>query len=214
MGANNFKKGKGTESTPKLVTDGGVGTDQVTAPVVTMDEGDVTTTQEVKTTPQPSEEMGEGEYTEDRVKEYYEFLKDKGIEDSDLMSVLDTLVTSGTVKWEFKLFEKVPVTLVMRPAWVNAFILRQIEELAPKTFSRFTDIVSVYNLAGSLSKYGTTTYQANNEEDIIKNYDAINSLGFIIQNKLVSQLAIFDRILAVATSDWAIENFTQPQSEN
>ena len=170
-----------------------------------------TLTEESKVDPINSEELVDGEYTEERIQEYYEFLKTKGIADADLVATLDTIVTSGTVRWQFKLFDKVDVIMVMRPAWVNAFILRQIEELSPKTYSRFTDIVSVYNLAGSLSQYGDKTFTLVDESDVIINYDKINSMGFVIQNKLVQQLAIFDRVLAVATSDWAIENFTEPQ---
>ena len=221
MKATEFKKGN--KQKQKSVTDikfeEGVGIKSVDpAPeisnVTEQLSKDTNITEEVSTAAQEKDSEALDEYSEDRIKEYYEEIKDYGITDENLISILDTLVTSGQVTWSFKLFDKIDVEMVMRPAWVNSFVLGQIESLAPKTYSRFVNLLSLYNLAGSLRKYGKEVYLNRDEDDIIENYEKISNLGFIILNKLTYHLAIFDRTLAVATSDWAIENFTQPQSED
>ena len=218
MSVSSFKRGTGKagvaqEAQGKVSYMDGKGTDQAGSLITSTQEVD-SITEEVSTKPTVSDELAGGEYSDDRIREYYEFLKTKDITDEDLISVLDTLVTSGSVKWAFQLFNKINVEMAVRPAWVNTFILGEVERVAPKTFARFTDLTSIYNLAGSLVKYGDQSFSHETEEEIKSNYQRINKLSFIIQNKLIQQLAVFDRLLAVATSDWALENFTEPQSEN
>jgi hypothetical protein len=220
MAAINFHKGPKDSATSNVANNikltGTKGQDIVVPGAVT--QSDETSVDDVTESQNPdmtvAEDMAGGEYSDARIQEYYEYLKTKGITDTDLIQVLDTIITSGSVKWAFKLFNKIDVEMIMRPAWVNSFILREVETLEPRTFSRFTDIVSMYNLAGSLIKYNDQRFIHDSEEDIRKNYFIISKFSFIIQNKLIQQLAIFDRLVAVATSDWAIENFTEPQSEN
>ena len=36
-------------------------------------------------------------------------------------------------------------------------------------------------------------------------------MPYITQNALVNALSLFDKALAVATSDWAVKNFTKPR---
>ena len=140
-------------------------------------------------------------------------MEENDISKEDIFKVLDTIITSGEVYWQFELLGKIPVVFKMRPAWVNEELIKYIEREQPKTISRFSDIVSMYNLAGSLVNYKDKNYEVKAVEDLNNNISFIMSLPFIIQNRLVAQMAIFDRVIAVATSDWAIENFSKPLSE-
>ena len=218
MAASDFKKGSTGLTRGSVTLTGAKGQEPLSmasvSPLNNKDSDGESITEGTTPVITTADDMAGGEYTDARIKEYYEYLKTKDITDGDIVSVLDTLITSGSVKWGFKLFNRIEVDLVVRPAWVNSFILREVETLAPKTFSRFTDIVSTYNLAGSLVKFGSQKFSNATEADVRNNYDDIARMSFIVQNKLVQQLAIFDRLIAVATSDWAIENFTKPQSEN
>lgn len=143
---------------------------------------------------------------------YLDYLAEHDISKADVFKVLDTIITTGEVYWQFDLLGKIPVVFKMRPAWVNEQLIKQIEQEQPKTISRFSDIVSVYNLAGSLVNYQDRNYEVKEEADLTTNIAFVMSLPFIMQNRLVAQMAIFDRVIAVATSDWAVENFTKPLS--
>jgi hypothetical protein len=147
------------------------------------------------------------------VDDYMEFLKENDISEEDIFKVLDSLITTNNVFWSFELLGKIPVVFRVRPAWVSQVVMRAVESMSPKMFPHFNDIVAMYNLAGSLESYGPTKFQMDNEDHFQASLKFVRDLGFIFQNKLAQQLAIFDRVLAVATSDWAVQNFTQPRSE-
>ena len=149
----------------------------------------------------------------DVIEAYIKYLEENDITTKDIFKVLDTIIAVGDVFWEFQLLGKIPVIFKMRPAWVNERLVKQVEVDAPKTFARFSDTVSVYNLAGSLVSYNKQSYEIHAEEDLDRNIKFIMSVPFIIQNRLIKQMAIFDRLIAVATSEWAVENFTEPLSE-
>jgi hypothetical protein len=142
---------------------------------------------------------------------YLTYLEEQGIGEEQIFQVLDSLISEGNVTWTFKLFEKIPVVLKLRAAWVNEFILGEVERIGPSSYSRFTDLVARYNLAGSLVQYKDSTFPSSEPKDVLATKKFIDNLGFIVQERLVKQLAIFDRLVAVATSDWAVSNFTKPQ---
>lgn len=153
--------------------------------------------------------------TEDeRVQEYLTFLEKHDITQDDIASVLDTLVTDGDVKWGFNLLGRIPVVFRVRPTWVNTLLLKELEVSSPKLYTQFNSLVGMYNLAGSLEKYGDRTFALNSEDDFRDCLTFVRNLSFILQSRLIEQLAIFDRVISVATSDWAVENFTTPRSED
>ena len=144
---------------------------------------------------------------------YKAFLEEKGISEEVLYKALDSLLTNGVVYWECDILGKIDVRFKTRPAWVNTHLLKQLEVLAPSTYVRFTNIVNLYNLAGSLTDYSGRHFTPDNEEGLETGYAFVSSLPLVLQSKLIEQLAIFDRVMAIATSDWALENFMQPQSD-
>lgn len=147
------------------------------------------------------------------LEEYKTFLKANKISDSDIFAVLDGLITEGDIYWTFDLLGKIPVTLKTRPTWVNMELLTELEAQSPKTYMRFTNIVNLFNLAGSLFSYKGEQFALTSKDDLYKAYSFVNALPHVLQAKLIEKLAIFDRLVTVAASDWAIENFTQPQEE-
>lgn len=147
------------------------------------------------------------------IKEYIKLLADEGITKEDIFSVLDSIVTSGEVFWSFQLLGKIPVRLKMRPAWVNSELTQKLDKLQPKTYACMTDIINIYNLAGSLDAYKEQNLGAKESKDLDTLIDFVSKLPSPILYKLIKKLAIFDRLLAVAMSDWAVENFTSPPLE-
>ena len=153
------------------------------------------------------------ETKESLIQEYLYYLEQNDIHKEDIMAVLDSIITSGNVYWSFELFNKIPVTFKIRPAWVNDVLVSKLDKNPPRTFSKFSEVVGLYNLAGSLVEYNGKKREVKSEDDFYDNKQFIQNLPFIIQSHLIQKMSIFDRVISVATSDWATENFTKPQSE-
>ena len=151
--------------------------------------------------------------SEEVIEQYREYLQENGIGDAEIFGALDSLLTTGDVLWSFQLLNKIDVVLRTRPNWVNELLMEELEEVNPKLYARFAGMVGMYNLAGSLVEYGGKRFEPSNPEEFHAAYDFVNSISYILQNRLIKQMAIFDRLIAVATSDWALKNFTPPQLE-
>ena len=147
------------------------------------------------------------------LEEYLSFLEEKKISESMVYQALDQLLTTGQFLWQFNLLEKIPVVFKVRPAFVNSLVIRDIEKANPRTVSYFQDMINISNLAGSLFKYGETTLDASNEESFLHAKEFVAKLPFVITQKLVQELIIFDRLIAAATSDKILENFMKLHSE-
>lgn len=153
----------------------------------------------------------ETELTENEIQKYLDYFETLGITKNKIFEILDTLLTKGEVLWAFKLLNRIPVVFRLRPAWVNDELLKVLDERPSKTLVGFTEIISKYNLAGSLQTYDSTGISVKTKEELDSALLFIGSLPYIIRAHLVKQLSIFDRVMAVATSDWALENFSLPQ---
>ena len=158
--------------------------------------------------------MDETNLTENDVTKYLEYFATIGITKNKIFEILDTILTKGDVLWNFKLLNRTPVTFRLRPAWVNDELLRVLDDTPTKTLVSFTEIIGKYNLAGSLQVYDKVEVNVKTKEDLANALDYIGALPYIIKAHLIKQLSIFDRVVALATSDWALENFTLPQQEN
>jgi hypothetical protein len=77
----------------------------------------------------------------------------------------------------------------------------------------FTDLLNRHNLAGALTRMGDTAFSVKSPEDLQSALQYLGTLPFVTINALIRELAKFDKVVAVATSPWALENFTEPQSE-
>jgi len=152
--------------------------------------------------------------SEEVLEEYLSFLKENGFDKDDIQEALDSIITQGTVVWEFDFLNKVPVVFRMRPYWVNEEILKKLEQDKPTIYSNYTGILSKYNLAGTIHSYNGKEVFDGTLDSYKEALKFVEQLPFIVQARLVDKLSVFDRLVAVATSDWAIENFTNPQQEN
>lgn len=161
----------------------------------------------------PLEEFG----PESVISQYLDFLHAHDITDDDIQDVLECLITSGNVSWQFKLFDRMPVEFRVRPSWVDDYILELIDrETADNervSMMRYNNMVAVCNLAASMTAFKGETYRVETRDDFEMARKRIQDMPYIIQNALVNKLAVFDRTIAVATSDWAIKNFTKPRKE-
>ena len=147
---------------------------------------------------------------EDKIHGYKKFLLDNKISIKEMEEVLDTIVTDGEVIWTFQILGKIEAAFIMRPTWANEIVIRKLELEAPSTYARFVNVLNIYNLAGSLYLYGKKKFSPANEDDLNEVMLFLNKLPYPVFLKLIDQLVIFDRLIAVATSQWAIENFSTP----
>lgn len=163
--------------------------------------------------------FGEGEgdlRAEFLMKQYLDFLERHEVRREDLLSMLDAIVGSGGVSWEFQLFGRIPVRFRMRLAWMDDMVLKRLDAEAKDadlSVARYNTLLGACNLAASLSRYGETTLNLDAEGDFAAALAFVRRLPAAVRNALVSHLAVFDRAVAVATSDWAIQNFIEPRKE-
>jgi len=146
----------------------------------------------------------------DQIEDYLTHLATFGITKDQIFKVLDTIITKGDIMWSFGILGKIPVVLHLRPGWGNDLLYKRIEEAPPKTIAVLNDLIGRYNLAGALVSYNKIKFDTKNEEDFANAMTFIGELPFICKAHLIKQLAIFDRVVLVATSSWAVENFTEP----
>ena len=148
---------------------------------------------------------------------YMEYLQKNDITEEDVKNVLDALLTSGNVQWTFTMFGSVPVSFSVRQAWVDDYIFEVLDKLRENgqfvSMVRYNNTVAECNLAASMTQFKDETYTVATREDLEKARERIQKLPYVIQNALVKKLAVFDRVIAVATSDWAVKNFMKPRQE-
>ncbi len=161
-----------------------------------------------------SQEKQESSTKEEVIEEYIRFLESNGVLEEHIHAALDNLLTTGQFMWQFTLFDKIPVVFKVRPSFVNTLVIAAVENENPRTVSFFQDLVNNSNLAGSLYKYNNIVLDASTEESFQESKMFISKLPYVIVHRLIKELTIFDRLIAVATSDWAVENFTKPQPED
>lgn len=142
---------------------------------------------------------------------YLRYLEENKVSKDNIFEILDTLITDGVVYWSFKLFDRIDCVFRVRPLWVTEELLKYMEKDIPTLYSTYNFMVAKYNLAGSLVKYGNREFKITTPDELKETIAFVENLPFIIQNKLIEELVLFDRVMLVATSDWAIENFTKPQ---
>jgi hypothetical protein len=148
---------------------------------------------------------------------YMEYLKKNDITNEDIQNVLDALLSSGDVQWSFKLFDSIPVVFTVRQSWVDDYIVEILDKMAAESARvsnvRYNNTVAECNLAASLTQLKDETYTIATREDLAEARKRIQKMPYVIQNALVKKLAVFDRTIAVATSDWAVKNFMKPRQE-
>lgn len=150
------------------------------------------------------------------IRQYLEYLERHEVGKEDILALLDTIVSGKGVTWEFKLFGKIPVRFRLRAAWMDDAVLRRLDEQtkdAGMSVARYNSLIGSCNLAASLSLYQDRAFAMDNERDFEAALDFVASLPAAVRNVLVSHLAIFDRAVACATSEWAVQNFYEPRKD-
>lgn len=181
--------------------------------VPTQDPAPAVTTEDTAFNPQVTSELSEASTDISTIQEHLDFLKEKGVTEEHLRQVVDTLLVQGSVSWEFTLFGRIPGVFQMRAAWANDELFRRLDEHPPKTVAFFQHTVATHNLAASLISLGDRRFSGTMRDTFERGLEEVQSLPFPTINALTRELALFDRVILVATSDWGLENFTEPLPE-
>ena len=99
---------------------------------------------EVKGTP---EEEGRPYTYEERVKTF-------GLSIDQALKIVDDLALGGAYQEDARLSKSVKVTLVTRTTRFNSFLAREIDMADPKKMGRMNQLMSEWQLAASLERYG------------------------------------------------------------
>lgn len=150
--------------------------------------------------------------------ESWRYIKDNGITREDLNNLLDSLLTTGNVAWDFLLLNRIPITFKVRESWVDDVIIERIDALTAGNDKvsaiRYNNLIAEMNLAASLIKFGDKTFDPSSRKGFSENLKFVQKLVFVYKNRLINKLAVFDRAVSIATSDWALRNFMPPLSDN
>lgn len=150
--------------------------------------------------------------------ESWKYVKENGLTEMDLHNLLDSLLTTGNVAWDFKLLDRIPVTFKVRDSWIDDMIIERIDDLTAHSDKvsalRYNNLVAEMNLAASMIRFGDHNADTSTKTGFKDNLKFIQQMAYIYRNRLVNKLAVFDRAVSIATSDWALKNFMPPLSEN
>ena len=152
------------------------------------------------------------------IEEYMRFITDHGLTKDDVFQLLDAIMTSGYIEWDTSINNgKTPLRFRMRPVWAEDLIAKNIDALSSDknlSMARFSNVLRMMNLAASLVLFGTQEFNVTDEESFNACLDFIKGLPYPVFASMTMKLAVFDRAVAIALSDWGMKNFTGPQKES
>jgi len=159
-------------------------------------------------TPQEIKDIADKMSYEDRVKAFDMTL-------DDAMYVVDSLVTNGEYRETVKLSKKLEVVIGTRDTRYNSYLSKIIDLEGPKRTGRLNQLMTEYQLAGSLVSFGKTTLPELKTSQSDKEWEEVVEVrvGFIRQLQgpifltLCNKLAKFDSKMMIVFSDGYDENF-------
>lgn len=144
-------------------------------------------------------------------------LKDAEISEAQAFVILDDVIAKGYWEKEYPLFRgRLNVTFRTRDGQHRRRLQRALQEHSSNVSTlTFTEIVTRYNLAASLSVYKKTRlpFAAETatvddvEEAFLKRYDFVGRLPAPVFDQLVEALVNFDKVVAAAFSEGAASGF-------
>lgn len=144
-------------------------------------------------------------------------IADAGLTQPQAFAILDDVIMKGYWEKEYNLFRgRLNVTFRTRDAQHRRRVQRALQDqnssITPLTF---TEIVSRYNLSGSLSVYKKVRlpFAAENgtpdqiEEAFLQRYDFVGKISGPVFDQLIEALIDFDKVVAAAFSEGAASGF-------
>lgn len=143
----------------------------------------------------------------DTIDVFYNYIKNKGVTDDDIKSMQQRILMGEDVNFITTILKDKELILTTRPAWVNELILEELNNFPNISYQMYMDIISKVNLAASLVAFDKHKFEPLTKENYKKRVEMLRELPTFIYDKIVNELVIFDRLIAVATSDKYLETF-------
>jgi hypothetical protein len=149
---------------------------------------------------------------------YRKNLEDNKIPISLAREVLDDIFCKNCYEYSLKLGGRISVTLRTRVGADTKRVLGHLEAMAPSLPIHSQDIIARFNVAASLLKYGDTTFDfpvkgvngadVNTVETAFETrLNFLDTLAAPILERLIQEVHLFDRKMALITADGAPEDF-------
>lgn len=178
------------------------------------------TTPTTQAKPEKKEEKKEEEVTELKLtpaERWEKNLAAAGLNEAQAFVILDDVIAKGYWEKEYVLFRgRLNVTFRTRDGQHRRRVQRALQEQStPVSTLSFTEIVTRYNLAASLSvfKKNRMPFAPENgsvdqiEEAFLQRYDFVGKISGPVFDQLVEALIDFDKIVAAAFSEGAASGF-------
>lgn len=208
----NFKKQRTIKSDDVGITEGVKIDDIPTKPTLVHDtnniEGEHLPTRNTVMPDNSATEMTNIEDERDTIDLYYDFIKEQGITDDVIRSTQIQLLENKTIVFEAVILNKFKIGFSPRPSWANDKIIEESSRHTDNlSLANYNNIIAKVNMACSLEfieGYNLPSISRDNYEERMR---IIGDLPSFLYDKIVQELIVFDRLIAVATSDKYLETF-------
>lgn len=143
----------------------------------------------------------------DTIDVFYKYITDKGITDNDIKLIQQRIIQGESVNFTTTILQRKKLILTTRPAWVNEVIIEELNKYPNVSYQMYVDIVSKVNLAASLVVFDDFKFEKLTRDNYEDRVNMLRDLPTFIYDKMVAELVLFDRLIAVATSDKYLETF-------
>lgn len=143
----------------------------------------------------------------DTIDVFYKYITDKGITDNDIKLIQQRIIQGESINFTTTILQRKKLILTTRPAWVNEVIIEELNKYPNVSYQMYVDIVSKVNLAASLVVFDDFKFEKLTRDNYEDRVNMLRDLPTFIYDKMVAELVLFDRLIAVATSDKYLETF-------
>jgi hypothetical protein len=140
-------------------------------------------------------------------KTWEERLNDLGVSKEEAFKIVDEVMNKGTFTRAYAVTKKTTVEFRTRNFSDHERLQHAIEADSPQFMGTMSIIMSKYNLAASLARYGTQTFELNKDGIPEKAFDFIAKLPYMVFTVLLRKLQKFDELVLTVMDDGALENF-------
>lgn len=140
-------------------------------------------------------------------KTWEQRIKELGLSKEDAFKIIDEMLTAGYYEKTYPLTKKVSVTFRTRDFRAHERTQKALEAESPQFMGTVSMIMSKYNLAASLRKFGQQEFKFNKDGQPAAAFDFISGLSYMVFSLLLQKLAKFDELVLTVMDEGALENF-------
>lgn len=140
-------------------------------------------------------------------KTWEQRIKAIGLSKEAAFKIIDEMLTEGRCEKTYAVTKKVSVTFQTRDFNAHERLQKALEADSPQFMGTVSMIMSKYNLAASLLKYGGREFKPTKEGQPKEAFDFISGLPYMVFSLLLQKLVRFDELVLTVMDEGALENF-------